>query len=154
MYILECADGSYYTGSTWDLGRRLWEHQNGMGANHTAKRLPVQLVHCEEYDRVDDAFRREKQVQGWTHAKKKALIEQNEGKLHELARCANETLASAVGQPSLGSAPLTQRAEGVGFGSALRQGTGQAQPTGNTPFPEPHNAPFPERSRREREAKA
>ena len=43
MYILECADGSFYTGSTKDLARRLWQHQNGQGANHTIKRLPVKL---------------------------------------------------------------------------------------------------------------
>ncbi len=41
MYILLCADGSYYTGSTTDLERRLEQHQNGEGANHTKKRLPV-----------------------------------------------------------------------------------------------------------------
>ncbi len=43
MYILECADGSYYTGSTWDMEKRLWEHQNSQGANHTAKHLPVPI---------------------------------------------------------------------------------------------------------------
>ncbi|NOY59877.1 MAG: GIY-YIG nuclease family protein, partial [Calditrichaeota bacterium] len=47
---------------TKNLERRLWEHQKGLGANHTKKRLPVELVYCEEYDRVDDAFYREKQV--------------------------------------------------------------------------------------------
>jgi putative endonuclease len=71
MYILECADGSYYTGSTWNLAKRLWEHQNGQGANHTKKHPPVKLVYCEEYDRVEDAFRREKQVQGWSRRKNK-----------------------------------------------------------------------------------
>jgi putative endonuclease len=62
IYILECNDGSYYTGSTKDLERRLWQHQNGLGANHTAKRLPVELVYCEFFDR-------EKQVQGWSRKK-------------------------------------------------------------------------------------
>lgn len=75
MYILECADGSYYTGSTKDLERRLWEHQNLLGANYTKRRLPVKLVYYEEYSRIDEAFYREKQVQGWNHNKKKALIE-------------------------------------------------------------------------------
>ena len=75
MYILDCADGSYCTGSTWDLDRRLSEHQSGLGANFSAKRLPVKLVSCEYYDRVDDAFYREKQVQGWSRRKKQALIE-------------------------------------------------------------------------------
>jgi putative endonuclease len=75
VYILECADGSFYTGSTIDLERRLNEHEKGQGANHTKKRLPVQLVYYEEFDRIDYAFKREKQIQGWRYEKKKALIE-------------------------------------------------------------------------------
>jgi putative endonuclease len=74
MYILECADNSYYTGSTNDLERRLWEHQNMFGANYTMKRLPVKLIYYEEYSRIDEAFYREKQVQGWSRKKKEALI--------------------------------------------------------------------------------
>lgn len=74
MYILECADGSFYTGSTKDLDLRLEQHQTGIGANHTKKRLPVKLVYYEEYSRIDDAFSREKQVQGWNRKKKEALI--------------------------------------------------------------------------------
>jgi putative endonuclease len=74
IYILECADGSYYTGSTTDLERQLWQHQQGEGANYTAKRLPVKLVFCEYYQCVVDAFEREKQVQGWSRKKKQVLI--------------------------------------------------------------------------------
>ncbi|AXT49482.1 GIY-YIG nuclease family protein [Aquimarina sp. BL5] len=74
MYILECSDGSYYTGSTKDLDKRLQQHQNGEGANHTKKRLPIRLLYYEQYDRIDTAFYREKQVQGWSRAKKEALI--------------------------------------------------------------------------------
>ncbi len=91
MYILECADGTYYTGSTWNLEKRFWQHQNGQGANYTKKRLPVKVVYSEEFERVEDAFHREKQVQGWSHKKKLALIERNAQKLHELAECRNET---------------------------------------------------------------
>jgi len=58
VYILLCADGSFYTGSTNDLERRMVEHQNGEGANHTRKRLPVELVYSEEYDRIDEAYYR------------------------------------------------------------------------------------------------
>jgi len=97
MYILECADGSYYTGSTKDLERRLWEHQNGLGANHTAKRLPVKLVFCEECDRIDDAFYREKQVQGWSRKKKEALMASDYNQIHLLAVCRNETHCGNVG---------------------------------------------------------
>ena len=85
MYILKCADGTYYTGSTNDLHLRLRQHQLGLGANHTAKRLPVELVYVEEYRRVDQAFRREKQVQGWRRSKKEALINGREEILPMLA---------------------------------------------------------------------
>jgi putative endonuclease len=88
MYILECSDGSYYTGSTVDLEARFWQHQTGLGANHTRKRLPVKLVYSEFYDHVSDAFYREKQVQGWSRAKKKALIESRHKDLPKLARTA------------------------------------------------------------------
>ena len=86
MYILECADNGYYTGSTIDLKRRVWQHQNGEGANYTSKRLPVKLVYFEEYDRIDQAFYREKQVQNWSREKKKALIHHFRGDLPELAK--------------------------------------------------------------------
>jgi predicted GIY-YIG superfamily endonuclease len=75
MYILECADGSYYTGSTKNLELRLQQHMAGEGANHTKKRLPVALVYFEEFNRIDEAFYREKQVQGWSRKKKEVLIE-------------------------------------------------------------------------------
>ncbi len=91
MYILRCCDDSYYTGSTWNLDKRLWEHQNGLGANHTKKRLPVELVYCEESDRIDAAFAREKQVQGWSRAKKEALMASDMNQLHVLAVCKNGT---------------------------------------------------------------
>ncbi|PLX06434.1 MAG: hypothetical protein C0596_18385 [Marinilabiliales bacterium] len=81
MYILECSDGSFYTGSTKFLETRIAQHQAGEGANHTSKHLPVQLVYYEEFSRIDWAFEREKQVQGWSRKKKIALIE---GRLDEL----------------------------------------------------------------------
>lgn len=74
MYILLCSDDSYYTGSTIDLEKRIQQHQLGEGANYTKKRLPVKLIYFEEYDRIDLAFYREKQVQGWSRKKKEALI--------------------------------------------------------------------------------
>ncbi|WP_026726731.1 GIY-YIG nuclease family protein [Flavobacterium sasangense] len=86
MYILLCADGSYYTGSTTDLERRLEQHQNGEGANHTKKRLPISLLYYEEYSRIDEAFYREKQVQGWSRKKKEALIEGKSDLLPLLAK--------------------------------------------------------------------
>jgi len=86
MYILECCDNSYYVGSTKDLKRRMSQHQAGIGSNYTSKRLPVKLVYCEEYDRVDEAFYREKQVQGWRRAKREALINGDTQLLPALAK--------------------------------------------------------------------
>ena len=91
LYILECSDGSYYCGSTVDLDKRLKEHNEGKGANHTKKRLPVKLMYVEEYDRIDKAFYREKQIQGWSRNKKEVLINGDLAKLNGLAECKNET---------------------------------------------------------------
>ncbi len=85
-YILICCDGTYYTGSTKDLRLRMIEHYNGMGANYTAKRLPVKLQYIEEFDRIDHAFAREKQLQGWSHRKKKALIDRNFDNLKKFSK--------------------------------------------------------------------
>ena len=89
VYILECSDGTFYTGSTIDLDKRLNEHQNGSGANHTKKRLPVKLVYVQEFQRIDDAFYREKQIQGWSRKKKLSLIEGHFDELKEYAKCMN-----------------------------------------------------------------
>ena len=93
MYISECADGSYYVGSTNNLEARLYQHQTGDGANYTNKRLPVELAYCEEFDRIDDAFAHEKQVQGWSHAKKQALID---GQYDDLPALAKKTFHPAA----------------------------------------------------------
>ncbi|MBL8025665.1 MAG: GIY-YIG nuclease family protein [Fibrobacteres bacterium] len=77
MYILECADGTYYTGSTKNLQNRLWQHDNFEGANYTKKKHPSKLVYYEKFKRIDDAYYREKQIQAWSHSKKQALIEGN-----------------------------------------------------------------------------
>ncbi|HQH19714.1 MAG TPA: GIY-YIG nuclease family protein, partial [Bacteroidales bacterium] len=76
----------YYTGSTVDLELRLFQHQTGEGANHTKKRLPVKLVYYEEYQRIDEAFYREKQVQVWSRKKKEALIENRQEDLPLLSK--------------------------------------------------------------------
>jgi len=86
MYILECSDGSFYTGSTKNLEKRLREHNNGVGANYTKNRLPVELIYFEEYERIDEAFYREKQVQGWSRKKKLALVEGKSELLPKLAK--------------------------------------------------------------------
>jgi putative endonuclease len=85
-YTLECSDGTFYVGSTWNLVGRLWQHQNGVGAEYTKRRLPVRLVYAAEFDRIDDAFAGENRVQGWSRAKRIALIEGRFGDLPSLSR--------------------------------------------------------------------
>ncbi|RLB03073.1 MAG: GIY-YIG nuclease family protein [Deltaproteobacteria bacterium] len=86
MYILKCADETYYTGSTSNLEWRLYQHEIGKGSEYTRKRLPIELVYVEEFERIDEAYAREKQVQKWSKKKKEALIAGKFNRLKELAR--------------------------------------------------------------------
>jgi putative endonuclease len=86
MYILRCANGAYYTGSTLNLEKRLLEHAQGGGSNYTSKHRPLQLVYFEEFDCIEDAFRREKQVQNWSRPKKEALINHHPTQLKNLSK--------------------------------------------------------------------
>lgn len=87
-YILECADGTYYVGSTVNLEQRLLQHQGGTGAAYTRRpgRRPVRLVYAEEHPDIGLAFTREKQIQGWSRAKRRALIEGSAVELSRLSR--------------------------------------------------------------------
>ena len=85
-YMVRCSDGSYYIGSTTNLDLRMRQHQSGEGAAYTKRRRPVELVWFEEFSRVDQAFAREKQVQGWSRAKREALIAGNYQALPGLSR--------------------------------------------------------------------
>ena len=92
VYILRCADGSYYVGSTRDLDRRVQEHAAGHGAAYTSTRLPVALVFAQEFDRVDEAYLMEKRVQGWSRAKREALID---GRYNDLPRLSKKRFGDA-----------------------------------------------------------
>ena len=75
VYILRCADGSYYTGITKrPVEERVWEHQNKVVDGYTSRRLPVEVVFCEIFPRIDEAIDRERQIKGWSRRKKAALI--------------------------------------------------------------------------------
>ncbi len=96
VYILECRDGTYYVGSTVHLEQRVSEHQRGEGAAYTRPRRPVRLVWAAEFARIDEAYRFEKQVQGWGRRKRQALIE---GRWQDLPRLASRS-ARARGRRS------------------------------------------------------
>ena len=74
VYMLQCGDGSLYTGSTTDLNRRLAAHSSGRGAKYTRSRLPVELVYWEEVPDWSAALRREAAIKGLPRKKKLALI--------------------------------------------------------------------------------
>lgn len=74
VYILRCNDGSFYVGTAKDLKKRVAIHNSGEGASYTASRLPAVLMYHECYAALDEAVRRERQLKGWSHIKKAALI--------------------------------------------------------------------------------
>jgi putative endonuclease len=87
VYILLCADGSYYVGTTRDsLDRRFAEHQAGTFGGYTARRRPVTLVYHQQFERVTDAIAAERQVKGWRREKKQALIRGDFALLPALSR--------------------------------------------------------------------
>lgn len=74
VYILECADGSLYTGYTTDLERRVREHNEGTGAKYTRGRTPVELRYHERYDSQSAAMSREYEIKQFSRAKKDRLL--------------------------------------------------------------------------------
>jgi len=73
VYILRCADGALYVGSTSDVVHRLAKHQAGSASAFTRARRPVALIYAEPCPSLRQALRRERQIKGWTRAKKEAL---------------------------------------------------------------------------------
>ncbi|HUK58928.1 MAG TPA: GIY-YIG nuclease family protein [Stellaceae bacterium] len=87
VYMLRCADGSYYVGSTRaSLEVRVAEHNAGTYGGYTARRRPMTLVYHEEFAHITDAIAAERQLKGWTRLKKEALIRGDFVELHALAR--------------------------------------------------------------------
>jgi putative endonuclease len=89
VYILQCADGSYYTGMSrgQELDQRISEHAMKLSPGaYTASRLPVKLVYSEYFDLVADAIFAEGKIKGWSRAKKEALIRGDWAEVQRLAR--------------------------------------------------------------------
>ena len=74
VYIIECKDSSYYTGLTWKPELRFEQHISGLGGKYTARHGVKKLVYLEEYENLEEARLREKQIQCWTRDKKEKLI--------------------------------------------------------------------------------
>ncbi len=91
VYILECADGSLYTGVTSKLENRLAQHHEGNFPGYTHSRRPIKLLWNTYLMHIQDAIVLEKQIKNWSHSKKRALIEERWEILHLLAECQNES---------------------------------------------------------------
>ncbi len=74
VYIVKCRDGTYYTGWTTDLKRRLKAHNSGTGAKYTKSRLPVELVYSHSFPTKEEAMREEYRIKHLSRAQKEQLI--------------------------------------------------------------------------------
>jgi putative endonuclease len=95
LYILRCADGSYYVGTTRkNVEERIAEHNTGLHGGYTAKRRPVTLAFAQHFEIITDAIAAERQIKGWSRAKKQALIKGEWNRLPELAKRATRSAPS------------------------------------------------------------
>ncbi len=86
VYMLKCADRSYYVGHTDNLESRLGQHESGATSGWTRTRRPVALVYSENFPARDEALAAERRIKGWSRAKKEALIAGNWQRISALAR--------------------------------------------------------------------
>ncbi|MFH0988678.1 MAG: GIY-YIG nuclease family protein [bacterium] len=86
VYILECSDGSYYTGCTTQPETRISAHELGIYEGYTSRRRPVKLVWSDEFPDIYQAICAERQIKGWSRKKKEALIKGDFDLIHELAQ--------------------------------------------------------------------
>jgi putative endonuclease len=87
IYILRCANGTYYTGITRrSVEERVSEHAQGLVEGYTSRHLPVELIFSEYYARIDEAIAAERRIKGWSRAKKEAYMRGDFSKLSILAR--------------------------------------------------------------------
>ena len=86
VYILRCADNSYYTGHTDNLEDRIAKHKTGEIEGYTSTRLPVMLVFSEDFPTREEALACERQIKGWSRNKKEALMRGDWAEVSRLAR--------------------------------------------------------------------
>lgn len=96
VYILHCADDSYYTGHTDNLEKRIGEHQTGACGGYTAERLPVELAWSQECTTREEALAAELQIKGWSRKKKVAMMQGNWGEVNRLGRGKHRHQRAAV----------------------------------------------------------
>jgi putative endonuclease len=126
VYILRCADGSYYVGSARGetLDKRMGEHQSGEMGGYTASRLPVELVYAEHFEAITDAIAAERRIKGWSRAKKEALIAGDWDRVQRLAKRptarANNTPQPPHAEVLREAKPRSTHKPGASFEAPLR----------------------------------
>lgn len=112
VYILQCLNGTFYTGNTSHLSARISQHIYGYHAkSYTYNLRPVRLVWTREFQNRTDALIVEKQIKGWSHANKQALIEDNFEKIHQVVK--NERMNHKKGERFSSFSPSTPLRAGV-----------------------------------------
>ena len=97
VYILRCADGSYYTGHTDNLEKRIGEHTTGAIAScYTFKRRPLELVFSQDFPTREEALTSEQQIKGWSRKKKEAMMRGDWAEVSRLAKSSNTVRAELV----------------------------------------------------------
>ena len=86
VYIIKCADDSYYTGHTEDIEKRIGEHRFGTYRGYTSTRLPIELVYNQEFQTREEAIESERQIKGWSRKKKEAMIRGDWAEVSRLAK--------------------------------------------------------------------
>ncbi len=112
VYIIRCRDASYYVGHTDNLEARIADHNGGQFSAYTRKRRPVLLVFSQDFRTREEALARERQLQGWSRAKKEALVAGNWKRLKLLSRSASEVKRGA--EQTRATASVDSASTGVG----------------------------------------
>jgi len=136
VYILRCGDGTYYTGHTDDLEKRLWQHRHGKGADWTGRRLPVELVWCDWAGSRYEALAFERRVKNWSRAKKEALIAGDWARVGYFAKPPHERPSTSLGTNESGDGRRPDAAAGPStslgtneVGGPHQQGMGNEPPS-------------------------
>nr|WP_295668877.1 GIY-YIG nuclease family protein [Sphingomonas sp.] len=101
-YILRCGDGSYYAGHCDDLDQRIGMHQAGRGSDYTARRQPVTIIWSQDFSSRIYALEAERQIKGWSRAKKDALVAGDWGRISQLVKSRGTHPSTSSGRTVLG----------------------------------------------------
>jgi len=106
VYVLQCADGKYYTGHSDDLERRIAQHQTGGFCDFTSRRRPFRLMWSEYFPTRLEALEAERRIKPWSRAKKEALIAGDWAAISYLAKPPSERPSTSLGTNGEGGASL------------------------------------------------